>query len=48
MQRGVSCTHKCRKDPLPERRGDLLVADGCLLSVHVEVKILSSAGQEAL
>lgn len=44
----VARTHECRKDPLPERRGDLLVADGGLLSVHVQVKVLRSAGQEAL
>lgn len=42
------CTHECRKHPLPERRGDLLVADGRLLSIQVQVKVLRSAGQEGL
>lgn len=44
----AACTHKSRKHPLPERRGDLLVADGGLLSFHVQVKVFRSAGQEGL
>lgn len=41
-------THKHREDPLSERRRDLFVADRCLFSIHVQVKVLRAAGQEAL
>lgn len=44
----VESTHECGKNPLSERSGDLLVAYRCLLSVHVEVKLLCFASQEAL
>lgn len=41
-------THKCRKNPLPESRRDLFVANRSLLSIHVQVKLLCSAGQKPL
>lgn len=41
-------THECRKDPLSECSSDLLEAYRCLLSIHIQVKLLDFAGQEAL
>lgn len=41
-------THKCGKNPLPESRRDLFVANRSLLSIHVQVKLLCSAGQKPL
>lgn len=44
----VTTTHKCRKNPLSESSSDLLVANRCFLSIHIEVKLLCFAGQEPL
>lgn len=41
-------THQRREDPLPQSRADLLEANSFLLSIHVEVKLFCSAGQEPL
>lgn len=45
---GSAATHKRGEDPLPESGGDLLVTNGRLLSVHVQVKLLGFTGQKHL